>query len=270
MHISKPSKQIRLVGNIPYGGRGKSFVAELRENIHRSPLHAHSYFEIECIVSGIGTTNINGKQFPLRRGTVSCMAPTDFHEIQTTEPITVWNLAIVDLPEIAEELFGSTTRLITMEEETFSNVLHLLSCIESEQTQNNGDGVDALCFEALLTLLLRKLSSPVRRGTPVFNALSYIRMNFRERITEQDVAKHVGFTGEHLSRKFKSMIGTGIKEYITVLRVHYSTQLLQTTDLTLSNVAMEAGFGNYSSFYRAFTKQTGVTPNEYRKTLLRK
>jgi len=266
MHITHGlSKRIRLAGNILYTGQRKGFSAELRKNIMYSPLHSHSYFEIELLVSGEGRTNINGTQYPLKRGSVSFVAPTDFHDIDAIKPIEVWNLAIIDVPEIAEELFGGLTRMVTMNEEDFSKALSLLSCIESEQKTAANDGIDVLCFEALLMLIVRGLPHSIRRGTPVFQALSYIRMNFREKITEGDVAQYIGFTGEHLSRKFKSVVGVGVKEYITALRIDYSMQLLNTTDMTLMNVALESGFGNYSSFYRAFIKRAGITPNEYRK-----
>ncbi len=56
----------------------------------------------------------------------------------------------------------------------------------------------------------------------------------------------------------------GIASYIKKLRLEKAKELLTQTDLTVSQVAMEAGFSDYNYFCRIFKKETGLPAGKYR------
>ena len=70
-----------------------------------------------------------------------------------------------------------------------------------------------------------------------------------------------------LSHKFKDYTNKGIYEYILYKRI-LKTRELMCQDFSLTEIAFQCGFSDYSNFLRAFKKVTGTSPKEYRKKML--
>lgn len=67
-----------------------------------------------------------------------------------------------------------------------------------------------------------------------------------------------------VSRLFKEATGMGFKDYITSKRLKYACHLLETTNLSVSAITVECGFGNTAYFSTLFKTEYGVTPSNYR------
>ena len=66
----------------------------------------------------------------------------------------------------------------------------------------------------------------------------------------------------------KEGAGMTVSGFIAEYRLNHSVALLsERKDISLEEVAEMSGFGAYSSFFRAFTKKFGMTPQEYKKYL---
>ena len=59
------------------------------------PLHWHDCWEIEIVLDGSGTQTLNGVQYPLSRGSVYLLNPTDFHSIDTKN-LTIYHIMFSD------------------------------------------------------------------------------------------------------------------------------------------------------------------------------
>ena len=70
----------------------------------------------------------------------------------------------------------------------------------------------------------------------------------------------------YMCRIFKEYTGFTITEYVNTLRIKKATQILETSNLSISDVAAELGFESASYFKRIFKKIMNVTPLKYRKT----
>ena len=70
-------------------------------------------------------------------------------------------------------------------------------------------------------------------------------------------------TEEHSLIEKLSASGMSFKQYLNILRVTHAKRLIETTNLNLTDICFECGFGSYSGFYRAFEKITGAPPNKY-------
>ena len=91
----------------------------------------------------------------------------------------------------------------------------------------------------------------------------YIRQNYREDLTRNDLADVVHITPNYLSKRFHSETGMSLREYINRLRVDEAKRLLLSTNATISEIASEVGFDNISYFSTVFRKQCGVSPIEW-------
>lgn len=102
-------------------------------------------------------------------------------------------------------------------------------------------------------------------GLVIAKSLQYIRRNFQNKISLEEVATHVSLSPNYFSQLFNSKIETSFSSYINRLRVEYATQLLTTTNLSIVEIAGLAGFDDQSYFTKIFKSLSGLTPLQFRK-----
>ena len=96
--------------------------------------------------------------------------------------------------------------------------------------------------------------------------IAYIGENFRDQeLSLEKMAEEFEMSYYHLSRLFNDCMQMSFTAYIAGLRLEYASELLQTTGLSVEEVARQAGFLQSGSFIRAFKKYYGVTPGKYRE-----
>ena len=105
----------------------------------------------------------------------------------------------------------------------------------------------------------------MRRNQRIKEILSYIREHFTEKITLDEIAKHHHLSTNECCRFFKKNMNCTLFEYITEYRLSKSMELLEHTDLPVSQIAYESGFGSSSYFIEKFRKNVGMTPAAFRK-----
>mgnify|MGYP003307334106 CR=1 FL=1 len=85
------------------------------------------------------------------------------------------------------------------------------------------------------------------------------------KIKVADVAELIDFSESHFMRYFKEMMNTSFIDYLRDYRLTMATRLLLSSDSSILTISEEVGFDNLSYFNRAFKKQYGMTPSQYRK-----
>ncbi len=100
---------------------------------------------------------------------------------------------------------------------------------------------------------------------PVVQCFDYVYMHLNEKIQLSQVAEHAGLSASYLSRLFHAETGQTLMEYITAKRIETSCNMLRYSDYSISDIAEFLAFSSPSYFCDIFKKQTGMTPNEYRK-----
>ena len=94
----------------------------------------------------------------------------------------------------------------------------------------------------------------------------YIMEHIKEKIYIEDICKQFFLSKNALYRLFESEFGTTIGKYILSKRIQLSQEALRDTSKPVAAIATELGFFDYNYFIRAFKKQMGITPLQYRKS----
>jgi AraC family transcriptional regulator len=141
------------------------------------------------------------------------------------------------------------------------------------------DGSDRYC-EALGVVvaheLLRMHHIAQRRRPPARGSLAvwqqrivaaYIEEHLAEPIPLAALAKLVHLSSYYFCRAFKQSFGIPPHRYHTKRRIERAKTLLADPASSVTNIALELGFSETSSFSAAFRHMTGITPTEYRRTL---
>lgn len=99
--------------------------------------------------------------------------------------------------------------------------------------------------------------------------ISYIRQNYADKISLEDIAASAAVSKRECLRCFQSCIRRTPYEYLMDLRIEASQKLLKTTQLPIIGIAVQTGFSNAAYFGKVFKRETGMTPGEYRKRFWR-
>lgn len=99
----------------------------------------------------------------------------------------------------------------------------------------------------------------------ITNAAAYVRQEYaNSEMSLQDVAFHAGFSVDHFNRLFMAQTGFTVMSYVNYIRLKHALHLLRTTEKSILDIALDVGFASHEGFLRAFRKQYGQTPSEYR------
>jgi AraC family transcriptional regulator len=133
------------------------------------------------------------------------------------------------------------------------------------------DATAPLAIEGLL-LELVAAAARLRVHTPRGRDLPVWLQQARERIHEElgrrpslsGLAQAVGVHPVTLARAFRQAFGCTVGEYIRNLRIERATMQLAHTDLSLTEIALGAGFSDQSHFSNLFRQHTGFSPSRFR------
>lgn len=104
---------------------------------------------------------------------------------------------------------------------------------------------------------------------PVVLLMDYIYEHLNEKINLDNIADKLAMSKNYLCTLFKKETGLTIGQYITKLKIESASNMLIYADYSCSDISNYFGFSSSSHFISTFKKQTGLTPNEYRKRFYR-
>ena len=94
--------------------------------------------------------------------------------------------------------------------------------------------------------------------------VAYINNHLDETLDLKTLANEAALSDFHFHRIFKALKGEAIGGYITRLRLEATARLLRYTTLTIEEIAFNIGYETTASLSKAFKKQYGISPTEYR------
>ena len=159
-----------------------------------------------------------------------------------------------------------------------SQIANLMLTLREEADSQNAGGLATV--EAVTTalghLLLRHAGieqpRPVRSHGGLSTSakrrvLELIDAALDARLTVEMLSGEVGLSPAHFARAFKESMGRAPHQYLLALRLARARRLLETTHLSLSDIAQRAGFADQAHFTRRFKRAFGTTPGALVRTL---
>jgi len=98
----------------------------------------------------------------------------------------------------------------------------------------------------------------------LMSVVAFVSTKYAKDIEVSDMAEHVLLSVSQLQREFASCFGISPNRYLREVRIGVARHLVESTDLPMSQVAIDCGFYDQSHFSRHFKASTGMTPLKYR------
>lgn len=251
-------------------------------------LHYHNFAELSFVIEGSGEEILNGKRHALKRGSVSLLLPNHIHKIliptgsKLTKYCCMFDIELLlsyahdpqirdkilkignelpshyDLPE--EHLNYFTSLIEEMFKEYHSKRLGKNTIIQSKLSE-------AIVFLLRTTQEQEEQDSLLNldKSNTVMEMLKYIHLHYNKELNLPLLSERLERNQKYLSSVFKRHIGQSFVEYLHHLRIGRATSLLLTTNLNISDIALEIGFDNFRTFSRVFKEIRGMTPLEFRR-----
>ncbi len=241
--------------------------------------HYHTFHKIMVLLSGQVTYAIEGKSYAMEPGDMVLVCSGCLHRPVVSDAMPYERLILYISPEFLRRLARPDCDLETCffrARDQFSHVLRpsgerltdLLRQLETALDQE-GFGRELLSRSLLLEFLihltremtdhqLRYVSSD-QADEKILGVLRYLNLHLGENIPVDRLARQFYISKFYLMRRFKEETGYTIHGYVTEKRLILAREKI-ASGLSLSQVAEDCGFGDYSSFSRAYKKRFGVSP----------
>lgn len=110
--------------------------------------------------------------------------------------------------------------------------------------------------------------APSRNRTLIMKTVGYINDHCTERIDLQTLLGIAGMSKAYYMRLFRQYVGTTPYNHILSLRITRAKELLEVTDLTVHEIALQTGFSDDASFSTRFSSVVGLSPLKYRQSAI--
>ncbi len=136
---------------------------------------------------------------------------------------------------------------------------------ENAKAMDELTSISVMMYDDFIRRVHRCRSNPAR-SEAVQTCCDYIEMNLGEKIRAADLAALAGYSEYYITRKFKEETGFFLNDYLKFARMERAKLLLQSTDLSVLEIAGQLGFATRSYFSQAFREITGMTPTRFRES----
>ena len=259
-----------------YTGPGVNIsrTVDTRPRPDRFTMHTHTYAEVYLFLSGCGTFHIEGNAYPLTQGDVLLMRPAEAHCIEV-DPQTPYDRIVINFDTSlfsAIDPEGTLIRPLFSRKAGTQNLYHRQDFDEAQydaclqgMLHSGGNRTVSL---AHLILLLQQISvifsdRPMQEdtGTVEQAIIQYINKNLHKELNLQLLCDKFFLSRAQLCRRFHKATGTSVGKYINLKRLLACRQLIQEGEKP-SKVYTAYGYRDYSTFYRAYTRQFGQSPGQ--------
>lgn len=241
-------------------------------------MHIHEQCEIYFFVSGGVEYLVEGSKYPLDENSLMIMRPSESHKARISEGLRYERYAVNFPLAFAEAIDpeGSLTKAFTSRPLGKSNMftsaemdMKLVRKLFSEMCSENNDYSRQLTIRTHLLILLDMINRAFTERKSVGHKpvsiaeriVIYVNNHLFEDISVPKLAGHFYLSPSQFSRVFRQATGASPWDYITRKRLTAAKEMIGSGS-SAQKASESCGFGDYSSFYRAYTKYFGCAPTE--------
>ena len=251
-----------------YQNRSSSFNSFISVN-NTYPQHLHEHVEMLMVIDGEIEANIADKNYNMQKGDIYIVFPNIRHSLVTKDKSKV-HIIIADSGYYEDYMnefrnFEPVNPVINsrMYPKELTDIFAKI--MEHKEDKRIAKGYIIAAIGIILEYMDINRKDTITDSAVIVKCLDYIDNNFTKDIKLQDVAKIAGVSKYYVSRIFSDNLNCNIRTYINKRRVELARHMLSDSDKTVMEIGYMCGFDTPRTFYRAFKKETLMTPKEYKR-----
>ncbi|MFV0255100.1 MAG: helix-turn-helix domain-containing protein [Erysipelotrichaceae bacterium] len=242
-------------------------------------MHWHNSTELLYCRGGSLEVRIKEAQFIMKKGDLIYINSNIPHETRSNEPNDVVMIQFKKLFYDRQSFdIDLNTTINKLDSQLKVETIHLIEHCEKiylEKKQHYTLQLNSILFSlkySLLEYFGKKHHNPNYSSSLVMvleASLHYIEENYQYNISVAEIAEQSGYSLSYFSRNFKEFLGISCWHYLQNRRLQAALKMLSSTNKSILEVAIEAGFPNIKSLRKSLYYDAKMTPSEY-KALLKK
>lgn len=253
-------------------------------NYNRGPYaetHCHDYWEFTIITQGKVLHKINLFKRIIEENTLLVIRPDDTHSLNRIDcqDVTYINIGVKDeilktfLSVLSSGLYDFLLKEEYVEFEVskstsiyFTNMFNKFqSAIHNKQESDNY--LSTIFISVIRELLICMSASKQKQNysATVNEFIELMRRPENLTLSIEDIIKRMNYSHCHIIRLFKKETGTTPSQYFLKIKLNYARSMLETTDLSVLDIASTVGFSSIGHFTKVFKLQYSIPPASYRK-----
>lgn len=246
--------------------------------------HWHSEFEIIRILSGKLNVRLNRRDFVAGLGDVVFVNSETVHGAHPEDCIYECIVLSTELLSAKDsECSGFITDLLehirVVNDHFKKSDADIIRSADSlfEVMKRGGCYFEAMgaLYTLFGTIMKEKLHKSISglseantaQNTKLKKALSFIRKNYANQLSLDEMASAVGMSPKYFCSFFKEMTRKSPVTYLNIYRIEVASRKIATTDTPITDIAFGCGFNDLSYFIKTFKATMGMTPRAYRKKM---
>lgn len=244
------------------------------KNVAISKKRKTSMFEIDLPIGEGGISYVDKVSLPISENIIICAKPNQQRYTKTPFKCYYVHMIVHDGP-VYDTLINLPSFLETEKHSTYERILKRIIRHFDVLSDSEEFIIDSLILELVYTLNkdAKKNLSGFKSSSAnlmVEKAIEYINNNLNQDLSLQSVSKELSVSPIYFHNVFKTSVSKTLRDYVEQQRIKKAINLLQTTSLTLTQIAFECGFSSQSYFSYVFKRRMKQTPREYIKESYKK
>lgn len=250
-------------------------------NTQQEREHFHQDIELLFVLEGALEVRIGEQVISMKEEDLFVVNANKKHSLKGTEDILFARLFITY--QLVSDIFESMNIIFWCDSTRSDNqrydelraaMKELLNHYLSTQGGVANFGHIALCYRVMDLLSVHflvksgdkeKLDDFDKFQDRIAQINNYIRANYAQPISMKELSEKLYLSNGYLSRFFKKNYGMSFAEYLTNIRLFHAVDDLLYTNMPITKIAFENGFGSMAAFNKAFKAVYGETPSAFRK-----
>ena len=240
-----------------------------------SPSHSfgpaiRNHLLIHYVVSGKGSYHRGSHVYPVTEGQVFIILPQEltYYEADANDPWEYYWVGIWGNPidEILSQLGVDREHLVLTLPTSPSTVTRWLSSMVECYMARGSNMFRTLGYMNLFLAEIAAAFPPASDSNILLvdKAARYIQENYAANLSVEELCRQFNVSRSHFSRLFKARTGVSPQQFIMRTRVENAKQLLNNTNLSITDIAFSCGFQDTTHFAHVFKTYTSLSPSGYR------
>lgn len=249
------------------------------DNNQRTPLqcraHLHYHVEIVYMRQGFSKVYIDSDAFEISTGDLLFVFPNRIHRFEDANTKNKYDLFIINpnlAPDLSQKIATENPQSpIIHNVQSNPRIISLIDILATAASFPNSyketlmKGYLLSFFAEILEMMPLK-STKSDDNQAVRAVVQYCSQNFTKELSLAILEEELHLSKYYISHLFGDKLGIRFNDYVNSLRISEACRLLRTTDLSITEISDSSGFGTLRTMNRAFIKQMGISPSDYKRS----